>query len=230
LAAQQEDRTREGRYKLSDGTSVPSVTRIIDQLHKPALVPWANRLGFQGIDYNAYLDNAARIGTVAHRLVEARWRGEDILEVEQELIDEFGAATVSDAQASVYEYDSWATENTLEPLLVEAALVSEEHRYGGTVDCVGFLNGKLSVIDLKTGSGIYPEMLIQMAAYAHAVREMYDLNVEQAVMINIPKKRRLKFKVGYADEQGIEIGWKVFYRLLELHYLRVGLDLKVNGK
>ena len=37
------------RYKIEDGTIVPGVTTVVGILNKPALVPWANKLGLEGI-------------------------------------------------------------------------------------------------------------------------------------------------------------------------------------
>ena len=37
------------RYELKDGTYVPGTTTITGLENKPFLVPWANRLGLEGI-------------------------------------------------------------------------------------------------------------------------------------------------------------------------------------
>jgi len=58
------------RYRTSDGTIVPGVTTVIGILNKPALVKWANDLGLRGIDSASYVDETARIGTLAHEMVQ----------------------------------------------------------------------------------------------------------------------------------------------------------------
>ncbi|MBA7569795.1 hypothetical protein ES708_11536 [subsurface metagenome] len=56
-------------YRTRSGQSVPGVTTILSVLNKPALVPWANRMGLQGIDVAKYVDDKAAIGTLAHYLI-----------------------------------------------------------------------------------------------------------------------------------------------------------------
>ena len=63
-------------YKTGDSIRVPSVTTILGVLSKPALIPWANRLGLQGIDSSKYVDRLATIGTLAHYWIESYINGE----------------------------------------------------------------------------------------------------------------------------------------------------------
>ena len=58
------------RYRLLDKSIVPGVTTILNVLSKPALVPWANKLGLQGIEVGKYVDALGEIGTLAHLMVE----------------------------------------------------------------------------------------------------------------------------------------------------------------
>jgi hypothetical protein len=53
----------------------------------------------------------------------------------------------------------------------ELKIISHKYRYSGTLDAVGKLGKKLVVIDWKTGSRIYEEMQLQLAAYAQAYNE-----------------------------------------------------------
>lgn len=41
--------------------------------------------------------------------------------------------------------------------------------YAGTLDRTGLINGELSVVDIKTSSGLYPTVGMQLAAYAEAL-------------------------------------------------------------
>jgi len=57
-------------YKSLDGEKVPGVTSILaDTIPKPALIPWANNLGLQGIKVKEYVDELALIGSLAHYLI-----------------------------------------------------------------------------------------------------------------------------------------------------------------
>jgi hypothetical protein len=147
------------QYRLKDGTRVPGVTTILGVLNKPALVPWANRLGLQGIDSTKYVDDKAEIGTCAHYLIEC-----DVKGVDPDLSD-YSPRTVSLAENGLLKWLDWKPSDfTL--VGSELQLVSEQYRYGGTCDIVCTSQGKTMLVDIKTsGSGVWPEMKHQVCAY-----------------------------------------------------------------
>ena len=57
-------------YKLANGKRVPGVTTVLGVINKPALVKWANNLGLQGIDSTTYVDETAKVGTLAHEMIQ----------------------------------------------------------------------------------------------------------------------------------------------------------------
>ncbi len=59
----------------------------------------------------------------------------------------------------------WQAQNHIEILEQEVQLVSEEFKYGGTLDAVGFANDKYVLLDWKTSKGVYKNYLLQLAAY-----------------------------------------------------------------
>jgi len=67
-------------------------------------------------------------------------------------------------------YLKWAETSHLEVVDQEMELVSEEYQYGGSPDAL-MLKGQLSLGDWKTSNGIYPDYLIQLAAYKHLWEE-----------------------------------------------------------
>lgn len=58
------------------------------------------------------------------------------------------------------------------PIASEQLVFSGEHVYAGTADLIGTVNGRLAILDIKTGRGVYPEYKLQLAAYAVAWGEM----------------------------------------------------------
>jgi hypothetical protein len=50
----------------------------------------------------------------------------------------------------------------------EATVFSRRHGYAGTLDAICVLDGTLTLLDVKTGKSVYPEVALQLAAYAHA--------------------------------------------------------------
>lgn len=145
--------TAKGGYHVKDGTRVPSVTTILGRFKEAGgLIHWAWELGKEGKDYRQVRDEAAASGTTAHEAVEAWANGQTI-----ELTDER-------AKKSFEAFLEWANQTQLKIDETEVALVSEKHRFGGTLDAM-LIRGKRSLGDWKTSNAVYPEYLCQIAAY-----------------------------------------------------------------
>lgn len=169
------------RYYLQDGTQVPGVTTILGVVSKPALYRWYNRMGLQGIDTAKYVDVAANIGTVAHYLIECDIAGR------VPDTSEYAPAEVNQAENGYLRWLDFKKGLDFVPIASEYQLVSEEHRYGGTLDVYCKIEGKYTVLDIKTsGSGIYPEMRVQAVAYARMLQEN-GKPVENILIVRVGK-------------------------------------------
>ena len=155
------------RYKTADGKVVPGVTTILGIIDKPALVKWANNLGLQGIDSSAYVDEAARVGTLAHEMIQESLGGP---KWDREAYTKDQIDLAENAVLSFYEWER-QTGAKMETLLIEKQLVSETLKYGGTIDWYGRIDGKLWLIDIKTCSALHTEYEYQVAAYRHLLAE-----------------------------------------------------------
>jgi len=62
----------------------------------------------------------------------------------------------------------WAKENKLVIARSEQKIYHDKWKYAGTLDLEGMVNGKRTVIDLKTGNALYPEAFLQASAYLKA--------------------------------------------------------------
>lgn len=199
------------RYKLADGTRVPGVTTVLGVLAKPALIGWANRMGLEGIDTTKYVDAAARVGTLAHYLVECH------LSDQEPELEDFTPNEIRKAEWSLKKFRAYATEHELEAIELEIPLVSEAHRFGGTVDFYGLRDGVRVVIDFKTSKALYPEHLTQAVAYEALVLE--NLGDVMAVYI---------LRIGRSEDEGFEerkVGnlsahWRLFQLCRQVYDLR----------
>jgi len=198
-------------YKLADGTKVPSVTTVLGILSKPALIHWAWELGTQGLDYRAVRHQAADVGTLAHYLIMCYLKGEepDTSEYSQKDIDQ--------AENCLIKYWDWLKGHDIEPILVEEPLVSEQYRYGGTIDCLARCNRELWLIDHKTGPAIYPEMFYQLAAYKQLLQETgYEVNDCRILRIG-------RDEIGDFEERiapNLDTAWEIFLRCLDIYTLQ----------
>ncbi len=185
------------RFYISPETAekVPGVTSIVGMLPKPFLVHWAARMAAEtavenldavasiaardeagAVDYlrhahSRYTKLRARVGSDAHDLFERMIRGEAIGRVHPDLEPyRAGFAEFLDA---------------VRPELVRAEDVawSDAHRYAGSFDAILRVrlgdDGKPDhesgewhtlIVDWKTSKATYPDVALQMAAYAHADR------------------------------------------------------------
>lgn len=151
-------------YRLRDGTPVPGVTTIIGR-YKDAggLLWWAFRQGQAGKQHlYEGADRAREVGTVAHEMVEQYTRG---VPRDAWVLSSAAPEIVAAAEVALCAYTQWAAGNRIEIVAQEVSLVSEIHRYGGTIDAVGRLGAELVLLDWKVANDIYPEYVIQLAAY-----------------------------------------------------------------
>ena len=198
-------------YKLADGIAVPGVTTVLAVLNKPALVKWANNLGLQGIDSSKYVDEKAAIGTLAHRMIA------DYLRSEETDTSEYSAVQIDQAENAVLSFFEWEKTHHITPILVEEPLVSEVFHFGGTIDCLGQINGNLCLIDFKTSRGIFPEMLVQLAAYRQLLVE-HGHKVDQTTILRIGRTADEGFEERLVNE--LDKRWQIFLHCLEIYKLQ----------
>ena len=202
------------QYKLADGTRVPGATTVLGILSKPALIHWAWDLGMQKIDYKKYRDTLADIGTLAHLLVLNRHLGNEEVD-----LSPYSAEQIDKAENSLLKYYEWESKHTIEPVLIEEPMVSELHRYGGTIDCLAQVDGVLTLLDIKTGKGIYAEFGHQLAAYLWLLRE-YGHDPKQAMILRLGRSEDEGFEVKEYGMKELETHWKLFKHCLEIYSLK----------
>lgn len=179
------------KYIKPDGRQVPGVTTVLNILNKPALVPWAHKLGLQGIDYKAVSNQAAGIGTLAHFMCECHLKG---LKAD---LSEFSPADVSKAESAFIKFLQFWDEGKYTILQNELQIVHPSMNYGGTLDIMATDgSGKIALIDLKTSNGIYDEYIYQLAAY----EQLWN-----AVNLKTPIDKRIIVRIGKEDADDLEI-------------------------
>jgi len=202
------------RYRTKDGAIVPGVTTVLNLLAKPALVPWANRMGLQGIDTSKYVDDKADIGTLAHAMITDKLIGK-----ETDTTD-YSKNQIDLAENSCLSFWEWEKDHKIESVeFVERPLVSEAYRFGGTLDIYAVVNGKREIIDLKTGSGIYDEHIYQVAVLKRLLEEN-GFTVAATRVVNIPRAETEAFGERVISETENRVGWEIFKNLLSVYYLK----------
>lgn len=189
-------------YKNADGKRLPGVTTITGVMDKPALVPWANKLGLQGIESRNYVDILAGIGTLAHAMVSEDMGGDPVNK------DIYSKEDISLAENSFIKYLDWRKAREIEVIGTEMQMVSEKYQYGGTCDILAKLDGELTLIDVKTCKGIYSDHFTQVAGYSIALEENgHDI------------KARGILKLGRNEEEGFQYYTMPCYELHKKRFL-----------
>jgi hypothetical protein len=199
------------RYRLTDGTEVPGTTTVLGVLAKPALIHWAWDLGMQGIDYKTYKDVAANIGTLAHYMVQCDLSGE------RPDLSAYTPDDIDKAENALLKWYEWRKTHKIEPVLIEAPLVSEQFRFGGTIDCYAMIDGVATLCDFKTGKAIYPEYITQLAAYRQLLRGI-GKPVQQARIIRIGRDETEGFEERMVTD--FDDHWELFKHCLAIYNLK----------
>lgn len=198
------------RYSLANGDWIPGTTTITNLEAKPFLIPWSNKLGLEGISVSKYVDHLANIGSLAHYIIEC-----ELSDKKLDLSDNT-PNEIKMAKNSVAKFHKWKEQNEFEVVKCEISLVSEEHKFGGTADIYCILNGKKTLIDLKTGKAVYLEHFCQVSAYEQLLIEN-GYPVEDVRILRIGRDESEGF-----DDLGVpnrELHWDKFLRLRDIYYI-----------
>lgn len=198
---------------LQDGTKVPGATTITGQLGNPFLTKWANKLGKQNIDVEEYTKNRARQGELIHMIIQSHLMKCDID------LSNYKDNEIILAEQAFDRYLVWEKEHLIENVEVEKELVSEIYKYGGFLDIYCKLDGKYTVIDIKTSKDIGLDQKLQVSSYVQLLREN-NLPVEQYMILNTGKQVDSDLQIYFLNENEVIKYCKLFNKLVELYHIR----------
>jgi len=165
------------------GEYVPSVTTILGRLAKPMLIQWAANCAVDHIEralangsedmgficqearaaHATIRDAAGDVGTMVHEIARRILLGEQGWWISGHLSEQ--------VQQALKAFESWRDQHTIVPVALERRIFSAEMLYAGTCDFFGRIDGDLSVLDFKTGNGVYDEAWYQLSGYERALIE-----------------------------------------------------------
>jgi PD-(D/E)XK nuclease superfamily len=178
-------------------------------------------------------DEAARLGTQAHDVLDAAVQDEAALTVAA-LADEAGQGITMEPRDPIASYPfevknvlkgfrMWRQDTAAEFDLLrgETLVYSQEHGYGGELDALARHkpSGKLVILDWKTSNAIHNEYSLQLAAYAVAVEEITGEEVDSAWVVRFGK-----FKPSYEARRvaDLDTSFANFKAALQLYTNHVG--------
>lgn len=170
--------TPEGRrYITPEGESYASVTTVLTEYNKKAIMEWRERVGEE--EANKVSAQASSRGTRVHSLCETY--------LKNELSPMKLSTMMPDAKELFYKIKPFLDTHIGKVYALEQALYSDKLRIAGRVDCIAEWDDKLSVIDFKTASKEKNEdwienYFMQCSAYAEMFEERTGKPIDQIVV------------------------------------------------
>ena len=167
---------------------VPSVTWVTG--HYPKGIEFYQWLAKKGWDESqAIKEAAASKGSKIHKACENLLQGETVAMDAEYADPKTGvlAPLTVEEYYGIMTFAEWyknlCAKNEVEVLGSELVIWNDEDNYSGTTDLILRINGRVTVIDIKTGANIWPEHTLQLSAYKRALdlagTEVHDLAILQ---------------------------------------------------
>lgn len=171
-----------------NGNVVPRVTEILSKcIHSDSLMYWANSLGFKHKSYKKTLEMYANWGTQCHNKIDSF--------IESQYINREIPKSLEAANAFNSFLLWWDDINQNNEVIVKMHEQSITCPYfGGTLDGLYEINGKLYLVDYKTSNYVTFKYCLQLAAYMYILRTEYGINIDGCIILQLSKK-----EIGYNE-------------------------------
>lgn len=138
--------------------------------------------------YQKKSKDAADIGSYIHEIAYLTELGKTD-EARTKILEAVNRPDGAKIISAVEKFQDWKKDNTDEIVKSEELVASISHNYCGKFDRLVKRNGVLILSDFKTSGGIYPEMFIQLGAYALAIEEWLGYyNIEGLEVLRFGKE------------------------------------------
>ncbi len=146
-------------------------------------------------------DESADIGTRVHNAIDAYILGKE------PVLDE-------ESTIGFTNFLNWLSSEQIQLVAGDMPVASKRLGYGGRLDALGIDKaGNLIVLDWKTSNSLRDEYPLQVAAYAHAFKEMYGLKVKGATVVRFDKTDPNVFEAKQVDMTHALGAWLSAYAL-----------------
>jgi hypothetical protein len=225
------------------GEIVPSATKVLGIIGKPALVPWSLKMAGEYIARQLFRDDdlsnkkftifksGSTLETLlkgmkgAHRSYSTQamqigtevhaWIEEYIHDVRQHGKSSMVLPETDQVATACSAFLDWLSDHDVQFYDSERKVFSRKHLYTGTLDCFAAIDGKKTVMDFKTSKSVYPEYHLQNGAYAGAMEEMGE-QVEQTAVLRLDK-RYGTYEAEYHNKTEWKKDFKAFKGALEVY-------------
>jgi hypothetical protein len=187
-----------------DGVWYPSVSTVISAEPKPWLDAWREKWGQLAVRKT---EIASAVGTAFHDCIE-QYLDTGKFTVKMDTY----ASCIPRVTGMMESWVDWAVnvDGTIDH--TELKVISKAHTYSGTLDAVGMIGKTPMLIDWKTSARIYPDMDLQLSAYAQAYKEQTGIDIKQGIIVHVSKEKP-RFKL---TTKTFKLGKRVFKKFLKL--------------
>ena len=178
--------------------------------------------------YREISQEALDVGSEVHTAIEVFLKREIARkgdgDLHWDITDPVYAKLSGQAMKAFNAFNAWHKEHELKPIAIEQTVYGD--CWGGTLDFIGYYDGKLYVIDWKSSAGFYPEMRYQVAAYRWALGfvPVEDCEVPHMALIEGCGILRLDKKTGipkfHDTSKSYERDIAVFKAMVKLYFSR----------
>lgn len=173
----------ENTYQFTPMVNVPRVTRILDaMINEKYIAQWANSLGFKRISYNKALSEAASKGTYTHNAIEKLLKNNEYLDITTIPLEY--RFTVENTYSSFLSWYNIIKDKS-KLIFSEKTLICKY--FGGTLDCLMEIDGKLWIIDFKTSNHMSYRYLLQLSAYRYMLKKILNIEVDGCLVLMLSK-------------------------------------------
>jgi hypothetical protein len=168
-------------------------------------------------------NEAADIGSLVHRVLEQELLSRSDLaekpalpvEPDALLAPHLSAEMVEKANLSISAGLQFLDDHKIDVVQAEGVRWSPTYGFLGTGDLVAKVDGKMSMLDWKSGKRLYPTVWLQLAAYQKAWEEEYpEQKIVQRVGVNVGRDGNLETET--RNNSTLEDDFKCFLALLKV--------------
>jgi len=176
----------------------PSSTTILNAYPQSAyLTQWIAEKGWN--ESQRIKSDAGERGTKIHTATELLEDGEELLKGDYGLEEWW----------KINSFVNWYEQYKPELIAKEFPVFSQKGKYAGRLDRIYIIGGEVTLLDIKSSSGIHEHFPLQFASYAKAVEETTDLKIVQTACLQLGAQNKNNYRfVVYPD-------WKDHYKVFE---------------
>ena len=203
--------TYDGRrhsYKL-DGVTCAGVSTISEYQPKEWLKPWAAKMVVEHLkdkqdfiktctpeEYTALLLEAKKMHKTKSE--EALDIGTQVHDLCERLIMGMLVSVTEETKNPIDQFLAFQKNHKVEWICTEKIVCSPTHLVAGRLDSLAFVDGILSLVDLKTSSRISESYFLQTAGYSMCLSEM-GVPIERRIILRLPKVKDDTFEAVEVD-------------------------------